>query len=42
MGVFGLFMSMDLFFIFVWYDVSLFPMYLLITVWGIRARNTGP
>ena len=23
-GVFGLFMSMDLFFIFVWYDVSLF------------------
>ena len=33
-GVFGLFMSMDLFFIFVWYDVSLFPMYLLIAVWG--------
>lgn len=33
-GVFGLFMSMDLFFIFIWYDVSLFPMYLLIVVWG--------
>jgi NADH-quinone oxidoreductase subunit M len=33
-GVFGLFMSMDLFFIFIWYDVSLFPMYLLIIVWG--------
>ena len=28
-GVFGLFMSFDLFFIFIWYDVSLFPMYLL-------------
>ncbi|UCD81979.1 MAG: NADH-quinone oxidoreductase subunit M, partial [Desulfobacterales bacterium] len=24
-GVFGLFMSLDLFFIFIWYDVSLFP-----------------
>ena len=33
-GVFGLFMSLDLFFIFVWFDVSLFPMYLLIAIWG--------
>lgn len=38
-GVFGLFMSMDLFFIFVWYDVSLFPMYLLIAVWGSTRRE---
>jgi len=37
-GVFGLFMSMDLFFIFVWYDVSLFPMYLLIAVWGTTRK----
>jgi len=38
-GVFGLFMSMDLFFIFVWYDVSLFPMYLLIVVWGTTRKE---
>ena len=38
-GVFGLFMSMDLFFIFVWYDVSLFPMYLLIAVWGSTRKQ---
>ena len=40
-GVFGLFMSMDLFFIFVWYDVSLFPMYLLIVVWGTTRKEYG-
>jgi NADH-quinone oxidoreductase subunit M len=39
LGVFGLFMSMDLFFIFVWYDVSLFPMYLLIAVWGTTRKE---
>jgi len=38
-GVFGMFMSMDLFFIFVWYDVSLFPMYLLIAVWGSTRKE---
>jgi len=40
-GVFGLFMSMDLFFIFVWYDVSLFPMYLLIAGWGTTRKEYG-
>ncbi|MDX9787459.1 MAG: NADH-quinone oxidoreductase subunit M [Desulfobacterales bacterium] len=40
-GVFGLFMSMDLFFIFVWYDVSLFPMYLLIVIWGGTRKEYG-
>ncbi|MFZ7128364.1 MAG: complex I subunit 4 family protein [Desulfobacterales bacterium] len=40
-GVFGLFMSMDLFFIFIWYDVSLFPMYLLIVVWGSTNKEYG-
>ncbi len=40
-GVFGLFMSMDLFFIFVWYDISLFPMYLLIAVWGTTRKEYG-
>jgi NADH-quinone oxidoreductase subunit M len=38
-GVFGLFMSMDLFFIFIWYDVSLFPMYLLIVIWGTTRKE---
>ena len=41
LGVFGLFMSMDLFFIFIWYDVSLFPMYLLIAVWGSTRKEYG-
>ncbi len=40
-GVFGLFMSMDLFFIFIWYDVSLFPMYLLIVIWGTTRKEYG-
>jgi NADH-quinone oxidoreductase subunit M len=40
-GVFGLFMSLDLFFIFVWFDVSLFPMYLLIAVWGSTRKEYG-
>ena len=40
-AVFGLFMSMDLFFIFVWYDVSLFPMYLLIAIWGTTRKEYG-
>jgi NADH-quinone oxidoreductase subunit M len=41
LGVFGLFMSMDLFFIFIWYDVSLFPMYLLIAIWGSTRKEYG-
>jgi NADH-quinone oxidoreductase subunit M len=40
-GVFGFFMSMDLFFLFVWYDVSLFPMYPLIAVWGSTRKEYG-
>jgi NADH-quinone oxidoreductase subunit M len=34
-------MSLDLFFIFVWFDVSLFPMYLLIAVWGSTRKEYG-
>jgi NADH-quinone oxidoreductase subunit M len=41
LGVFGFFMSMDLFFLFVWYDVSLFPMYPLIAVWGTTRKEYG-
>ncbi len=40
-GVYGMFMTMDLFFIFVWFDVSLFPMYLLIAVWGSTRKEYG-
>lgn len=40
-GVFGLFMGLDLFFIFVWFDVSLFPMYLLIAIWGSTRKEYG-
>jgi NADH-quinone oxidoreductase subunit M len=38
-GVFGFFMSMDLFFVFIWYDVSLFPMYPLIAIWGTTRKE---
>ena len=41
MGVFGFFMSLDLFFVFVWYDVSLFPMYPLILIWGTTRKEYG-
>ena len=40
-GVYGVFMSMDLFWIFVWYDVSLFPMYPLIAIWGGTRKEYG-
>jgi NADH-quinone oxidoreductase subunit M len=40
-GVFGIFMALDLFFLFVWFDVSLLPMYLLIIVWGSTRREYG-
>jgi NADH-quinone oxidoreductase subunit M len=33
-GVFGVFLSQDLFFLFFWYEVAVLPMYLLIAVWG--------
>ncbi len=40
-GVYGMFMSMDLFWMFVWYDVSLFPMYPLIAIWGGTRKEYG-
>src|SRR3990170_792866 len=33
-GVFGAFLSFDLFFLFFFYEVAVLPMYLLIAVWG--------
>jgi NADH-quinone oxidoreductase subunit M len=33
-GVFGVFLSQDLFFLFFFYEVAVLPMYLLIVIWG--------
>jgi NADH-quinone oxidoreductase subunit M len=33
-GVFGVFISLDLFMLFFFYEIAVFPMYLLIAIWG--------
>jgi NADH-quinone oxidoreductase subunit M len=33
-GVFGVFVSLDVFLLFFWYELSIFPMYFLIAGWG--------
>ena len=33
-GVFGVFASLDLFMLFFFYEIAVFPMYLLISIWG--------
>lgn len=38
-GVFGFFISIDLFTMFMFYEVALIPMYLLIGVWGTGRKN---
>ena len=38
-GVFGVFLSLDLFFLFFFYEMAVIPMYLLIGVWGSRAAQ---
>ena len=38
-GVFGFFISIDLFTMFMFYEVALIPMYLLIGVWGTGNKN---
>ncbi len=37
-GVFGVFMSYDLFFFFLFYEIAVVPMYVLILVWGSTRR----
>jgi len=37
-GVYGVFISEDLFFFFFWYEVAVLPMYLLIAVWGASSN----
>src|SRR5512138_3613908 len=38
-GVFGFFISLDLFTMFLFYEVAVIPMYLLIGIWGIGPRE---
>ena len=38
-GVFGFFITIDLFTMFMFYEVALIPMYLLIGVWGSGNKN---
>lgn len=38
-GVFGFFISIDMFTMFMFYEVALIPMYLLIGVWGTGAKE---
>ncbi len=39
-GVFGVFVSLDLFMLFFFYEIAVFPMYLLIAIWGwIKTRE---
>jgi NADH-quinone oxidoreductase subunit M len=38
-GVFGVFISFDLFLFFVFYEVAVLPMYLLIGIWGTGPKN---
>ncbi len=37
-GVFGVFISLDLFFLFFFYEVAVLPMYLLIAIWGASSN----
>ena len=40
-GVFGVFVSLDLFFFVFFYEVAVLPMYLLIAVWGSTRKEYG-
>jgi NADH-quinone oxidoreductase subunit M len=41
-GVFGFFISLDLFTMFLFYEVAVIPMYLLIGIWEVVRRNMLP
>lgn len=40
-GVYGVFMSIDLFLMFVFYELAVLPMYLLIGIWGSTRKEYG-
>jgi NADH-quinone oxidoreductase subunit M len=41
-GVFGVFVCQDLFVFFLFYEIAVLPMYLLIGIWGSKARSPPP
>ncbi|MFQ5874849.1 MAG: proton-conducting transporter membrane subunit, partial [Dehalococcoidia bacterium] len=40
-GVYGVFLSLDLFFLFFFYELAVVPMYLLIGIWGSTRKEYG-
>ena len=40
-GVYGVFLSFDLFLLFVFYEIAIIPKYFLIAIWGSVPRDTG-
>ena len=40
-GVYGVFLSFDLFLLFVFYEIAIIPKYFLIAVWGSTRREYG-
>jgi len=40
-GVFGVFLSRNLFFFFIFYEIAVIPMYILIAVWGSTRKEYG-
>jgi NADH-quinone oxidoreductase subunit M len=40
-GVYGVFLSLDMFLLFVFYELAVLPMYLLIGIWGSTRREYG-
>lgn len=40
-GVYGVFMALDLFLLFVFYELAVLPMYLLIGIWGSTRKEYG-
>ncbi len=41
-GVFGVFVSLDLFLLFFFYELAIFPMYVLIVIWGWKVPANTP
>jgi NADH:ubiquinone oxidoreductase subunit 4 (subunit M) len=41
-GVFGVFVSQDLFVFFLFYEIAVLPMYLLIGIWGRATKSPRP
>jgi NADH-quinone oxidoreductase subunit M len=41
-GVYGVFLSFDLFLLFVFYEIAIVPKYFLIAIWGRRGGSTRP